>query len=457
MARILPGMESDMLTRREQLGLARRGVYEEPVAGWTGGRYANPARIAGTVPGEAGNVGPGYVRPNPSSWAERPPPASPDRSILTEMRSSVDKILGMPRSAGMDMPPDTRPVVSGMPQFSAPAGAGGRMIGAPRISRVGISAAPPPEERGAGSVGVGSVGAGSGSPGGLAPPMRGSGSALSGAPERPPSDMAPAAAPSSWSGAMSPIVLRPGVGLMEMKPRFGAYMRDEQVLAARRAEFDRNLGNYLKDRPPTWQSRAEYEREIAGLAGAGEEILPHIQQRANESMPVRLAQDWQAEEAERKASEQALIKSRARSAAEQDWLNSAPPGSREALEQNYISTPSGLKRIGMTQWEKSMEGYKDLRERATPEEWAEFHKNNELTDKGWRRKAPLNTMGMMKAILGDKSQGAPPSGAPPAGASVVVPPQRPAETGGAPQVGEVVDGYRFLGGNPANPNNWRQQ
>jgi hypothetical protein len=27
--------------------------------------------------------------------------------------------------------------------------------------------------------------------------------------------------------------------------------------------------------------------------------------------------------------------------------------------------------------------------------------------------------------------------------------------GGSPQPGEVMDGYEFLGGNPADPNNWR--
>jgi hypothetical protein len=92
----------------------------------------------------------------------------------------------------------------------------------------------------------------------------------------------------------------------------------------------------------------------------------------------------------------------------------------------------------MTPWEKSMEGYEDFRERATPEEWAEFHKNYEQTPMGWRRKwmpgqdavestsdrppQAADTRPWLKRMFT-----APPSGAPPAGASVVVPPQRPAE------------------------------
>jgi len=37
-----------------------------------------------------------------------------------------------------------------------------------------------------------------------------------------------------------------------------------------------------------------------------------------------------------------------------------------------------------------------------------------------------------------------------------VPEDTPPNSGG-PGVGQVVDGYEFLGGNPADPNSWRKK
>lgn len=62
----------------------------------------------------------------------------------------------------------------------------------------------------------------------------------------------------------------------------------------------------------------------------------------------------------------------------------------------------------------------------------------------------------VKAIQADESAGSSAGGAGPAAPASAVAPQSAAPAGGGPKVGDVQDGYRFKGGNPADQSSWER-
>jgi len=127
-----------------------------------------------------------------------------------------------------------------------------------------------------------------------------------------------------------------------MRQMYGG-IEGDPVLAARRAEYDRNLAEYLRQ-VPAWQSREEFERGLATLPGAGQEILGHIQRRAVENMPAPFVREWEEKEATRAATGKALVEAATREATYQDWKSKAPPEQKAVFYENYEQTPDGWKR-----------------------------------------------------------------------------------------------------------------
>jgi len=395
-----------MLSRSQRLALQRRGVWRPPGAGvnpqtgadeWQAGGFYNPPRIAGTVPESAGNVGPNYNErleqmsvnrrdeffggfpqgggrtPDAGrQMTDRMPPGMGENPVLAGMRAQAAAMQDQGRALNPGMPVDTRPIISGMPQFAGQVGPGGRMMGTPAVAAGGgnqtpdarrqtpdlnqapqqsvvqqLLQGPPVEARGAGSVERGAVPAG-----------------------------APAAPVTSWGGVMRPLEIPAGTSLLDMKQQFSD-IEGDPALAARKAEYDRNLAEYMRQRPPTWQSRADYERELARIPGAGAEILGHIQQRAVENMPGPLAQDWKREQATREATTKAMASAAASKASFEAFEKTASKEQLQQFKEHYELTPDGWKPVKLTPWEKvqSMRDkfYEAMKDH--PEKIAEFEKN----------------------------------------------------------------------------------
>ena len=187
-----------------------------------------------------------------------------------------------------------------------------------------------------------------------------------------PTGVAPATA---WGGTMRPISLAPGENLLDKPPPYTG-VENDPVLAERRAEFDRNLPEYLQ-RP--FQSRADFERGITQIPGAGQEILGHIQQRAMESMPAGMREEWQQSQANRAAIQKEQTAMAAQNAAYQNFQKTATPEQQALFNKNYENTPMGWKKITRTPEEKRASAITAIEETAAAE-YANMGPDEEMYD-----------------------------------------------------------------------------
>jgi len=348
------------------------------VAGYAAGTFFNPATVAGSVPADAGEVGPDYER-----RFSAPPPMPGESSALTDMRARTEEDWRRLQAA----PPAQR-LLPGQRLMGNE-----RAVSAPPVAEAVIGGGRQVPLRPDGYGGQGSMvdqllagGASSGERG------------ASGAPPAGP-------APSAWGGTMRPLAIPKGTSLLEMKQMYGEYENDP-VLAARRVEYDRNLAEYLRN-PPAWQNREEFESSLASIPGAGQEILGHIQARAFENMPLAMRQEWEQKEMVRAATTKELTKAAANEASYQNFLKTATPDQVVQFHENYERTPDGWKPVRMMPWEKEIAAEAAFKKRATPDQLKQAQDDFELSPSGkWVKKASnMNPMEALSVILANNKAG----------------------------------------------------
>jgi hypothetical protein len=188
-----------------------------------------------------------------------------------------------------------------------------------------------------------------------------------------------------WGGTMRSIPR--DTGLFGTTPQFGPHVGHERTLQSHRERFDRNLAELLHQRGPGgWQSREEYEREIAGMPSAGQEILPHVQRRALESMPVGFRSEMERQQMMGEAETKALAQAGAREAVERQWMESAPKEAVETYESLYTPTPMGPQRIREPRSEVSEDEYQRFVDTQSKDVVNEFKRSYIRTPTGWARK-----------------------------------------------------------------------